>query len=180
MPNRRQYNVLKGIFFVVFLSFFSFCCRWQSSQAASAITPSLEKTVSCICKLHVKVRISRGENGLETGLDRQRSVEFGRSHQSVISELLVWLIWENCASTGLCSLRNKSGTNCKARAVGSGSNREWLFTGKMPQVSTVAVQTTVGCLCSFPPTGNQTDRVAYSRTRADARCSQRGYFPDSV
>lgn len=30
-------------------------------------------------------------NGLETGLDRQR-FEFGRSHQSVILELLVCLI----------------------------------------------------------------------------------------
>lgn len=83
-------------------------------------------------------------------------------------------------STGPHSLRNKSGTNFKARVVGNTSNPERLFTGKMPHISTVAVQTTVGCLCSFPPTGNQTARVAYSGTPADTRFSQQGHLLISV
>lgn len=45
---------------------------------------SKKKKLFCVCKLHVKVRISQGENGLEVGLNGQRWVEF---YPSVILEL---------------------------------------------------------------------------------------------
>lgn len=164
--------------FFLFVCFFFFIFFYFAVQG---------KVHTLLLQLHLQSKKKKKESANQpwgkwalTGLGRQRSVKFGRSHQSEISELLVCLIWENCASTGLHSLKNRSGANFKAHAVGTGSNQERLFTGKMPRVSTVTVQTTVGCLCSFPSTGNQTDRVAYSETRADARSCRRWYFPISV
>lgn len=148
-------------------------CRWWSSQAAVQLwlQPKKKKKngsrVDGSCK-------SENQPGLQTGGLRFTTSKCERSYQSVISQSPVCLIWEKFMSAGLHSLRNKSGTNFRARVVGNTSNPERLFTGKMPHVSTVAVQTTVGCLCSFPPTGNQTARVAYSGTQADARFSQQG------
>lgn len=140
------------------------------------LQPKKKKQVACLdasCK-------SENQPGLQTGSARFTTSKRERSYQSVISQSLVCLIWEKFMSTGPHSLRNKSGTNFKARVVGNTSNPERLFTGKMPHISTVAVQTTVGCLCSFPPTGNQTARVAYSGTPADTRFSQQGHLLISV
>ena len=67
-------GVVVFFFFVLLLFVFS-----NFAANGNVHKPRLQLHLhQCVCQSHVKVRIHWGQNELETGLDRQRSIEFGR------------------------------------------------------------------------------------------------------